>query len=111
MFGEINANLGEEFVREASKGLLFCRNAHLEGNKPPDLIVLDLNLPGMPSSKFLDWARSSPSIQKVPIAIYTGSGLVSDKTKAEVRATFYKSSMLSEIRATVQQMCGLVINE
>jgi CheY-like chemotaxis protein len=73
----------------------------------PDLILLDLGLPGMTARQFLDWVAHSPSVQKIPIFIYTGSDVVEEGLRSAVRKTFFKSSNLFEIQAMVQDMCGL----
>jgi len=78
----------------------------------PDLIVQAPHLPGMSANEFLEWAKSSaPSIQRIPVVIYTGAVVVDDALKSMVRATFFKSPRLADIQTTVSKMCGLVANE
>jgi CheY-like chemotaxis protein len=74
----------------------------------PDVILLDLDLPGMTAREFLDRVDQSPCLQKIPIFIYTGSDVVEEGLKSAARKVFFKSSNLFEIQAMVQEVCGLV---
>jgi two-component system, chemotaxis family, response regulator Rcp1 len=47
---------------------------------PPDLIVLDLNLPKVDGFDLIRVVRSDPRYDKVPIAILTSSAALKDKT-------------------------------
>jgi chemotaxis family two-component system response regulator Rcp1 len=42
--------------------------------RKPDLIVLDLNLPGMSGREILDGLETIPSLANVPIGIFTSAG-------------------------------------
>lgn len=47
----------------------------------PDLIVLDLNLPGMGGFDFLKWLKNESGMS-VPVLVFTVSGSPEDKAKA-----------------------------
>jgi len=52
---------------------------HLEkiasGNTaPPDLMVLDLNLPGMCGREILSEMATRPELHRIPVCIFTGAG-------------------------------------
>jgi two-component system response regulator len=47
----------------------------------PDLIVLDLNLPGMNGFDFLHWLKKESGLS-LPVLVFTISGSAEDKTKA-----------------------------
>lgn len=47
----------------------------------PDLIVLDLNMPGMDGFGFLNWLREESGLS-LPVLVFTISGNVEDKEKA-----------------------------
>jgi CheY-like chemotaxis protein len=47
----------------------------------PDLIVLDLNLPGMDGLDFLDWLKKESGLS-LPVLVFTISGSAVDKAKA-----------------------------
>jgi CheY-like chemotaxis protein len=56
----------------------------------PDLIVLDLKLPGMGGFDFLKWLRNEPGLASLPILVFTVSESAKDKTRAiEEGATGY----------------------
>ena len=43
-------------------------------SSPPDLIVLDLNLPGMNGRQILSEMAARPELHKMPVCIFTGAG-------------------------------------
>ncbi len=47
----------------------------------PDLIVLDLNLPGMDGFDFLHWLKQDSGLS-LPVLVFTISGSADDKAKA-----------------------------
>jgi CheY-like chemotaxis protein len=47
----------------------------------PDLIILDLNLPGMDGFDFLGWLRREARLS-LPVLVFTISGSAEDKSKA-----------------------------
>jgi CheY-like chemotaxis protein len=81
--------------------------AHLTSKPLPDLIVLDLVLPGMSVNTFLDWIRANRDVQMVPVVIHTGAIRVPQEVKSAVRKTFFKSGDLMETRLTVSEIVGL----
>ena len=65
-------NLLREFGFEpvvAASGLQAVQEAH---RRPPDLILLDLNMPGMSGDQVLREIRSSASASDVPVLILSG---------------------------------------
>lgn len=99
-------------ARDAQANIIPVSNAeaaiaHLETNPSPDLIVLDLKLPGMSVNRFLDWFRSNPAVQHIPIVILTGALQVPEDVKSAARKTFFKSANLTTTRQTVLQIIGL----
>jgi putative two-component system response regulator len=79
----------------------------LERGPLPDLIVMDLMLPGMSLDDFLRWFRSNPRVQSIPIVIYTGAPNVSENLTSLVSKTFFKSGDLTNTRSTVQEMLDM----
>jgi CheY-like chemotaxis protein len=47
----------------------------------PDLIILDLNLPGMDGFEFLKWLKKESGLS-LPVLVFTVSGSAEDKAKA-----------------------------
>lgn len=57
----------------------------------PDLILLDLNLPGMDGREVLAEVRSDPELNKIPTVIFTASSAHEDRHLAE---TFHADGFL-----------------
>ena len=73
----------------------------------PDLVVLDLNLPGKDGRAVLKELKSDPRFSKIPIVVFTTSQSSSDiATSYEPGANCYlrKPGNLTEYRAVVQSM-------
>lgn len=51
-------------------------------HRVPDLMLLDLKLPGLSGFEVLAWTRSQPAFQSLPIIVLSGSSLAEDKKKA-----------------------------
>jgi CheY-like chemotaxis protein len=51
-------------------------------NPLPDLIVLDLKMPGMGGFDFLKWLRGEPGHLSLPVLIFTVSANAEDKARA-----------------------------
>jgi CheY-like chemotaxis protein len=81
--------------------------AHLTNKPLPDLIVLDLVLPGVSVNTFFDWVRANLDVQKIPIVIHTGAIRVPEEVKSAVRKTFFKSGDFTETHLTVSEIIGL----
>jgi len=83
------------FVREALKyqGITFSLQHYVNGNdavqgldgmrEPPDLILLDINLPRVNGFEILKMVRNHSILAKVPVAIVTSSVAAVDKTTAK----------------------------
>ena len=56
--------------------------ARSDSHRIPDLMLLDLKLPGLSGFEVLSWTRSQAAFQTLPIIVLSGSSLVEDKTKA-----------------------------
>ena len=93
--------------------------AYLTGDSPytdrrahpvPDLVVLDLKMPGMNGLEFLAWRQNSPSLRALPVVVLTGSVSEKDQTEAMAKgATRFltKPSELEQLRNTVVQILDL----
>lgn len=59
--------------------------ALLEDGPPPDLILLDINLPGVGGLDLITRIRAMPELAKTPIVMFTSSQLIEDVRDAESR--------------------------
>jgi CheY-like chemotaxis protein len=74
---------------------------------PPDLILLDLNMPGIDGHAALEKIRSSRTHRMTPIVVFTTSGARKDIIRAfENRANAYvqKPGNLSEFREAIRNI-------
>lgn len=77
-------------------------------NKKPDLVVLDLNLPGMSGIEALEKIRTLPDTEQIPIVILTTSG--SPRDFEECRSlgaleVYTKPYSLEELAAIANKLC------
>lgn len=56
--------------------------ANRDGYPFPDLIILDLKMPGMGGFDFLKWLRKEPAFASLPILVFTVSDSAEDKARA-----------------------------
>ena len=74
------------------------------GNPRPDLIILDLNIPGLSGHDVLRRVKSDPQFQEIPVIIFSSSNSMLDiKTAYQLNANSYvkKPSDLDEFFAAV----------
>ena len=70
----------------------------------PDLILLDINMPGLSGFEALTQVRADPRLAQVPVVMLTSSDLVTDIARAyELGASGYisKPSYLADVRAVL----------
>jgi CheY-like chemotaxis protein len=54
--------------------------------KPPDLVLLDLQMPGESGYELLAWMRSEPTLAAVPAICVTASVPASERTRVQAAA-------------------------
>lgn len=81
--------------------------AYLMGQRPPDLVVLDLRLPDLHGKTLLHAIRGTPELADVPVIVHTGVLDVSVES-LNVFAVFHKPARMSEVKAAVQTALGIV---
>ncbi len=62
--------------------IAFLKHCVAVGEDIPDLVLLDLNLPGLDGHLVLRWIRQSEALQAVPVVILSSSGASSDVARA-----------------------------
>jgi CheY-like chemotaxis protein len=73
-------------VRDASAALAFMRREGQYGDAPvPDLILLDLNLPGLDGGAVLETMKHDPQLQWIPVVVLSSSSAPSDVHHAYAR--------------------------
>jgi CheY-like chemotaxis protein len=103
-------------LHEAGDGheaLRFLRREGEPGESPgttprPDLILLDLKMPGQGGLEFLDAIKQDPRLRGIPVVIVTTSALEADVLVAYQRgvAGFVgKPADLTEFIATIGRLC------
>lgn len=82
-FEEVDKSV-EVHVRENGlEALKYLRGEGMQtGSKKPDLILLDLNMPGMSGLEFLQIIKSDSELHSLPIIILSTSDAKSDITKS-----------------------------
>lgn len=75
---------------------------------PPDLVVLDLNLPRIPGIEVLRRMRADPELSAIPVAILTSSAATHDvQTAHSLQANAYllKPNSIRELQDLVRALC------
>jgi CheY-like chemotaxis protein len=72
-----NQRIANEFyvVNSGEEGMDFLHRhgSYSDGNPRPDLILLDLNMPGMGGKEFLKRIKDDESLKQIPVVILTTS--------------------------------------
>jgi len=89
--------------------LLSCDDAGDAQPPPkPDILLLDLKMPGMGGFEVLHWLRRSRQWSKLPVVILSGSDVDRDRQKAlalGARAYFVKAIKLEETQQMLKIVC------
>lgn len=75
-------------------------------NDPPDMILVDINLPGIDGFMLMDWLRDTPEAQNIPFVAFTARSNPDDEVRAyELGAVGFLSKPFSmtELRALVSR--------
>jgi CheY-like chemotaxis protein len=71
-------------AKDGQEALALLRNEAVQGNTPhrPDLILLDLNLPGISGLDVLASIRSEQDLASIPVVVFSSSFLDQDRKKS-----------------------------
>lgn len=73
-FKEAGARVQVHALRDGSSALAFLHREGLQTAAPrPDLILLDLNLPGKGGKEVLEEIKGDPSLKRIPVLVITSS--------------------------------------
>ena len=75
-----------ELLRDGEAALAWSEGVAGGTATPPDLIILDLNLPSHDGIEVLAQFRRVPSLEKVPVAVFTSSESRAEKARANTHA-------------------------
>lgn len=78
-------------AHDGREALAFLRKTGAHQRAPrPDLILLDLNMPGMDGREFLAEMKSDPELWSIPVVVLTTSGAEEDISRSyALRANSY----------------------
>ncbi len=75
-----------EVVSDGDAALRRLRESEVDGGRPqPDLVLLDLNLPGLSGHEILEEIKSDPALRHIPVVVLTSSSAESDIAEAYSR--------------------------
>jgi DNA-binding response OmpR family regulator len=100
--------IGDVFARDAiDVQLAHSLQQALDGcfNFQPHLLVLDIELPDGDSFNVIDWLRKHESLDRLPLVVYSGRGLLEDWAKLKPGPTQF----LSKARIAPQDLEALVL--
>jgi CheY-like chemotaxis protein len=107
-FRGVNAQVSLEVVSDGIQAMAYLRGIRPEGGPPwPDIILLDLNLPGMGGSEVLARIKADEILKVIPTIILTTSSAEADIVKSyKLQANCYLSKPLQfdEFEALVKSI-------
>jgi CheY-like chemotaxis protein len=82
---------------------------------PPDLIFLDLNMPGAGGQELIDWICCHPTFRDIPVVILSGvrdPEIIDKATKQFVVRAFYeKPAQVEKLRAIVKEVLEKILKK
>jgi len=75
-FGEHSSTVELEHAGDGETALRMLRST--PGSQRPDLVLLDLNLPGMDGREVLEQVKSDPDLRRIPVVVLTTSDAEQD---------------------------------
>jgi CheY-like chemotaxis protein len=96
-------------VQTGEEGLdfLYHRGNYSDGNPQPDLILLDLNMPGMGGKEFLRRVKGDERLKQIPVVILTTSEAerdIIDSYKLQASGYVHKPVTLEEFKEAMKKL-------
>lgn len=70
----------------------------------PDIVLLDLNLPGIPGAKILEMMRADGQLKDIPVVVVTAHSHIADSLAVEPDLVLLKPVNLSQLSNLVQRL-------
>jgi CheY-like chemotaxis protein len=96
-------------VQSGEEGMDFLhhRGKHNDGTPQPDLILLDLNMPGMGGKEFLRLIKKDDRLKQIPVVILTTSEAekdIIDSYKLQASGYVHKPVTLEEFKEAMKKL-------
>jgi CheY-like chemotaxis protein len=96
-------------VQTGEEGLdfLYRRGNYSDGTPQPDLILLDLNMPGMGGKEFLRQIKANEKLKQIPVVILTTSEAekdIIDSYKLQASGYVHKPVTLEEFKEAMKKL-------
>ncbi len=96
-------------VQTGEEGLdfLYHRGNYSDGTPQPDLILLDLNMPGMGGKEFLRRIKEDEKLKQIPVVILTTSEAekdIIDSYKLQASGYVHKPVTLDEFKEAMKKL-------
>ena len=96
-------------VQNGEEGMdfLYRRRNYSNGTPQPDLILLDLNMPGMGGKEFLRLVKEEEKLKQIPVVILTTSEAekdIIDSYKLQASGYVHKPVTLEEFKEAMQKI-------
>ncbi len=92
---------------EEALDFLYSRGDHSGRTTPPNLILLDLNMPGMGGKEFLKQIKADEDLKQIPVVIVTTSKSerdVIDSYKLQAAGYVHKPATLAEFKRVMGEI-------
>jgi CheY-like chemotaxis protein len=92
---------------EEGMDFLYRRGNYSDGTLQPDLILLDLNMPGMGGKEFLRLIKEDERLKQIPVVILTTSEAekdIIDSYKLQASGYVHKPVTLEEFRGAMRKL-------
>jgi CheY-like chemotaxis protein len=96
-------------VQSGEEGMdfLYRRGKYNDGTPQPDLILLDLNMPGMGGKEFLRLIKTDEGLKQIPVVILTTSEAekdIIDSYKLQASGYVHKPVTLEEFKEAMKKL-------